>query len=105
LIARGLVRRDPNLEIFSETFGIYVLNKGREEEVRQYERESLGLWSSIRTPMFIIIVAFLLFVFGTQKDVMTVSTTLITAVTSGIPLMLKLVGTFSEQRSGAAERA
>ena len=105
LIARGLVRRDPNLELFSETFRVYVLSRGREEEVQQYQRESAGLWSSVRTPMFVIIIAFLLFLFGTQKDVLTVSTTLLTAITSGIPLILKLVGTVTERRGETAERA
>jgi len=103
-IARALVRRDPNLELFSETFRLYVLRAGSDEEL---DRNTAGLgstWDQIRVPMFIIIVTFLILLFGTQKDVLTVSTTLATGLTSGIPLVIKLVGMMTERRLETAER-
>ena len=104
VIARALVRRDPNLELFSETFRLYVLRAGSAEEL---DRRTAGLgsaWDQIRVPMFIIIVTFLILLFGTQKDVLTVSTTLATGLTSGIPLVIKLVGMVTERRLETAER-
>jgi hypothetical protein len=104
VIARALVRRHPNLELFSETFRLYVLRAGSVEQLDR-EVDKLGsTWDKVRVPMFIVIVTFLILLFGTQKDILTVSTTLATGLTSGIPLVIKLVGLVTERRLENAER-
>ena len=105
LIARALVRRDPNLELFSETFRLYVLNAGRSEELKEHAEAAGSVWNSIRVPMFIIIITFLLLLFSTQKDLLTVSTTLATVLTGGIPMLIKLIGLVTDRRLETAERA
>ena len=104
VIARALVRRDPNLELFSETFRLYVLRAGSAENL---DRAAAGLgsaWDSIRVPMFMIIGTFVILLFGTQKDVLDVSTTVVTGLTGGVPLVIKLVGLMTERRLETAER-
>jgi hypothetical protein len=106
LIARGLVRRDPNLGLFSETFRLYVLGAARRENVvgRAREQRPASTWDSLRVPFFVVIISFLLLLFTTQKDLMTTTTALATALTTGLPMAMKLLGVFTERRLGAAER-
>jgi hypothetical protein len=106
LIARGLVRRDPNLSLFSETFRLYVLAAARRENVvsRAREQRPASTWDSLRVPFFVVIISFLLLLFATQKDLMTTTTALATALTTGLPMAMKLLGVFTDRRVGAAER-
>jgi hypothetical protein len=106
LIARGLVRRDPNLEVFSETFRLYVIAAAQREDLVNRTRAELGdsTWDSLRLPFFIIIISFLLLLFATQKDMLTTTTAMATALTTGLPIIMKLIGVFTEKRMGT-ERA
>lgn len=107
LIARGLVRRDPNLELFSETFRLYVLEASQREDLVSRARAERGTstWDTLRLPFFIIIISFLLLLFATQKDLLTTTTALAAALTTGLPIIMKLIGVFSEKRMGGPDRA
>lgn len=100
LIARGLVRRDPNVELFSETFRLFVLEAARRENLaaRAHASRPASTWDSLRAPFFVVIVSFLLLLFVTQKDLMSTTTALATALTTGLPALMKLLGTFTERR-------
>jgi hypothetical protein len=105
LIARGLVRRNPNLELFSESFRLYVLDAAQRENIVTLAREKRGAstWDSLRLPFFVIIISFLLLLFATQKDMLTTTTALATALTTGLPVLMKLVGVFTERRADGKE--
>jgi hypothetical protein len=107
LIARGLVRRDPNISLFSETFRLYVLAAEQREHLVSRARAERGAstWDSLRLPFFVIIISFLLLLFATQKDLLTTTTALATALTTGLPIIMKLIGVFTEKRMGGPERA
>ncbi len=106
LIARGFVRRDPNLQLFSETFRRYVVSAARREDLVNRTRELRGAstWDALRVPFFVIIISVLLLLVTTQKDLMTTTTALATALTTGIPLMMKLIGAFTERRMETTEK-
>lgn len=106
LMARGLVRRNPNLALFSETFRLYVLAAAQREDVANRARAQHGpsTWDSLRVPFFIIITAFVLLLFATQKDLLTTTTALATALTTGLPVLMKLIGVFTERRMGTTDR-
>ena len=101
LMARGLVRRNPNLELFSESFRLSVLEAAERENIVTIARENRGAstWDSLRLPFFVIIISFLLLLFATQKDMLTTTTALATALTTGLPVLMKLIGAFAEKRS------
>lgn len=107
LIARGLVRRDPNLELFSETFRLYVLNAARREDLAGRARavRPASAWDRLRLPLFIVIMAFLALLFGTQKDLLSSTAALATGLTTGLPMLVKLIGVFTEKRLETAERS
>jgi hypothetical protein len=100
LIARGLVRREPSLELFSETFRLYVLSAAQKEELVSRSKAAMpaSTWDSLRVPLFVVIVSFLLLLFTTQKDLLTTTTALTAALTTGLPLIVKLMGVFTERR-------
>ncbi len=105
LMARGIVRRDPNLELFSETFRLYVLDAAKDEKLADRARQERppSTWDALRIPFFVVIVSFLLLLFATQKDLLTTTTTLATILTTGVPLLMKLLGVFTEQRLDAGK--
>ena len=105
LMARGLVRRNPNLELFSESFRLYVIDAAERENIVTLAREKRGAstWDSLRLPFFVIIISFLLLLFATQKDMLTTTTALATALTTGLPILMKLVGVFTERRADGKE--
>ena len=105
LIARGLVRRSPNLELFSESFRLYVLAAAPRENVVSRAREKRGTstWDTLRIPFFVIIISFVLLLFATQKDLLTTTTALAAALTTGLPILTKLVGVFTEKRTEGKE--
>ena len=51
-----------------------------------------------------IITSFMLLLFATQKDLLTTTTALATALTTGLPVLMKLIGVFTERRADG-ERA
>lgn len=106
LIARGLVRRDPNLELMSETFRLYVLGAAERQDLAAVARDidASSLWSELRVPIFIVILSMLLLLFATQKDLLTLTAGLTTAITTGLPVLAKLFGMFAERRMGALPR-
>jgi hypothetical protein len=72
----------------------------RENSSRSRERIAAPApLDSLRLPFFVIIISFLLPLFATQKDMLTTTTALATALTTGLPLLMKLVGAFAEKRS------
>jgi hypothetical protein len=106
LIARGLVRRNPNLELFSETFRLFVLAAAKREDlVRKARAEHSSTWDSLRVPFFVVIISFLLLLFATQKDLLTMTTAIATALTTGLPMIMKLVGTFADKWMDGVETA
>ncbi|HEX7137252.1 MAG TPA: hypothetical protein VF219_05380 [Vicinamibacterales bacterium] len=106
LMARGLVRRDPDLRLFSDTFRLYVLAAARRENIasRARARHGPSTWDALRVPFFVVIIAFVLLLFATQKDLLTTTTALATALGTGLPVLAKLVGVFTERRMDSPDR-
>ncbi len=100
LIARGLVRRSPNLELMSESFRLYVLAAAQQENLVEKVREiaNEGVWKTLRVPLFIVIISFLLLLFTTQKDLLTMTTGLAAALTTGIPVLVNFFGMITQRR-------
>lgn len=104
LLARGLVRRGPNLRVFNDTFRLYVLVSARREQIPVDSQEGPSAWDAIRLPLFVVIVSSLVIIFATQKDMLNLATGLVAALTTGLPAIVRLFGFFTERRAGAAEK-
>ena len=83
-----------------------MLAAARREDIAGRARAQHGpsTWDSLRIPFFVIIIAFVLLLLTTQKDLMATTTALAAALTTGLPVIAKLVGVFTERRMGSPDR-
>ena len=98
LIARGLVRRAPHVRVFSETFRRYVLEVADSQHLSAMEEQSTGLWSSLRVPIGLVTLTIAVIFFASQKDLLNVTTGVVTGLAAGLPALAKLVGLITERR-------
>ncbi|HXH41614.1 MAG TPA: hypothetical protein VNN08_23520, partial [Thermoanaerobaculia bacterium] len=98
LIARGLVRKAPNVRVFSETFRRYVLDQEGDAALVSIEEKSAGLWNSLRVPIGLVVLTVTVVFFASQKDLLNLTTTIVTGLAAGLPAIVKLVGMISERR-------
>lgn len=104
LLARGLVRRSPNLRLFNETFRRYVVAAARRDQVPVDAQDGASAWDMIRLPLFVVLVSVMIMIFATQKDLLNMTTGLVAALTTGVPAIVRLFGLFTERRTAAAEK-
>jgi hypothetical protein len=105
LMARGFIRRAPQLELFSETFRRYVLTAGRDDDLKHADTTRPSRWKDLRGALAILVVAFLLMLFATQKDLLSTAQGLATSLTASVPLIIKLLGLLGDRRGDAAARS
>jgi hypothetical protein len=90
LLELGLLRRDPDLQLFNRSFAQYVLHAERPEQIEKWENAVHdGTWESIRTPLafgFFLAIGFIAY---TQRALFETSVGLLTAVATGIPALLR----------------
>lgn len=103
LMARTLVRRDPNLRLFNETFRLFVLSAGRREALHVSQQTMPTAWENIRLPIFVVLLTIILLIFTTQKDLLNLTSTLATALATGLPAIVKLFGVLTERRIAAGD--
>ncbi|HJQ85700.1 MAG TPA: cache domain-containing protein [Candidatus Binatia bacterium] len=105
LLARGLLSRAPMLTIPSESLRRFVLGAESPETIAEWEqageRSSMEIIARL---LPIALVAGLVFVFATQRDVFNATTTIVGAAGSAIPLLLKLLGSFGKDQPAGASR-
>jgi hypothetical protein len=105
LLTRGLLTREPELRLFNDTFRLFVCN--REEDVRkQREIDPAGVttWDQLRIPLFIALLVVAGVFLGTQKELANATSAIVTALATGLPVIVKLIGTFTDRRLAAAQR-
>src|SRR5437773_12032616 len=101
-MARRLVRRDPQLALLSETFRRYVLAAGLEDDLKNAETRRPSRWKDLRGALGILVLAFVLMLFATQKDLLSTAQGLATSITASVPLIIKLLGILGDRRTDAA---
>jgi hypothetical protein len=101
LIARGLVRRGPSIRVFSETFRRYVLEVANSQRLTEMEEQSTGLWNSLRVPIALVTLTIAVIFFASQKDLLNMTTGIVTGLAAGLPAIAKLVGLITERRLDA----
>lgn len=106
LMGRGLIRRRPNLELLSESFRLFVLSAADREKLPELSRRisNESALAAFRTPALIVLASFFLLLFATQKDLMSVTVALATALTTGLPALAKVFGLIGERRGDPAPR-
>lgn len=100
LLARGLLRRDPQLRLMNETFRRFVLAQCATSALAlQLEQNLAGdAWNRFRVPFFAAIAVVLLFFFMTQRQTFDSTFAVIGGLAASLPAFLKTL-------SGLGDRA
>jgi hypothetical protein len=93
LMRRELIVRDDDVHLMNDSFRQFVLSVDHVALKAEHEQtaESGSSWQSLRGPLLVVMIAFVVFLFVTQRDVYTSSLALITALTTLIPAFFKLL--------------
>jgi hypothetical protein len=93
LMRRRLVRRAPRLEIASEGLRHFVLRAEDASTIARWEavdgRSGLETLGRI---IPVLLIGGLVFVFATQREIFNATTTIVTAATTALPLLLRILG-------------
>ncbi len=99
LLARGLLLRDPELRLFNTTFRLFVLSRAGEiRDACENDPGTRSTFDRIRLPLFVGILLVLGVVLGTQKEITQATSAIVTALATGLPMLVKLIGTFTDRR-------
>lgn len=99
LLARGLVRRDPQLRIMNETFRRFVLAHSETSTLARQLEHDLGgdAWSRLRVPFFAAVVVVLLFFFTTQRQMFDTTIAVVSGLVATLPAFMKMLSGFGEK--------
>jgi len=105
LISRGLLTRVPELRVFNDTFRLFVLCHATEvRKQREKDPEGISTWDQLKGPLFIGLLIMAAVFLGTQKELANATSAIITALATGLPAIVKVIGTFTDRRLAAAQR-
>jgi hypothetical protein len=94
LLARGLVKRDPDLRPVCRSFAEFVVSQRGEQEVRDWQKEQAdhAAWGWIRLPLaaaLAVVAGY--FLWSGRGDVLTAQLGVVSAVVAGAAPLLRLV--------------
>jgi len=91
LLAKGLLRKDPELRLMSESFQRFVLEPERRREVAALEKQAApSLWDRLRIPLATSGMLALLFLIVTQREALDSTVSMAIGVTTAVPTLVKL---------------
>jgi hypothetical protein len=104
LLARGLLRRDPQLRLMNETFRRFVVAQCATSALAQQLEQNLAgdAWNRFRVPFFAAIAVVLLFFFTTQRQTFDATIALVGGLAAGLPAFLKTLSGFGDRSSAKA---
>lgn len=97
LLAKGLLRKDPELRLMSESFRRFVLEPERRYEVAALEQQAMpSLWDRLRVPLAMSGTLALLFLVVTQREALDTTVSMAVGVTTAVPTLVKLTSLLSQ---------
>jgi hypothetical protein len=104
LLARGLIRREPQFRVMNETFRQYLLGHAAAFEV-ELPRGPRSTWDQVRRPIFAGVVSLAVLLFVTQQELFSAVNAAFLAVSGGVASFVKVVGLFDGRKSGSSTAA
>jgi len=101
LMVRGLVDRQPNFDVMNETFRRFVSARPFDEDVVGLETRR-STWDSVRVPFMLLVGATAAVFFTTQQEIFQQTVGVVTAVTTALPMLVKVVSLMSGKSSPTA---
>jgi hypothetical protein len=97
LLAAGLLRKDPELRLMSESFRRFVLEPERRREVAALEKQAApSLWDRLRIPLAMSGTLALLFLIVTQREALDTTMSMAIGVTTAVPTLVKLANVLAQ---------
>ena len=96
LLRRGLIVREQDVHLFNESFRRFVKSSERVSFVTEQDKEAQqgSLWQTLKVPILVVMVTITAFLFVTQQDLFSSSLALVTAITTLIPALFKVLSLF-----------
>lgn len=100
LVRKGLIIRDPGVQIFNESFRRFVASVEAPEHIRYWEQTDIkGGWASIRILFWAGLIGLVAFLLYTQRDLLQSGVALLTAVVGTVAGLLKVLDDLQKKRS------
>ena len=97
LLAAGLLRKDPELRLMSESFRRFVLEPERRHEVAALELQAApSLWDRLRVPLALSGTLALLFLVVTQREALDTTVSMALGVTTAVPTLVKITNLLAQ---------
>jgi hypothetical protein len=97
LLAKGLLRKDPELRLMNESFRRFVLGMERRHEVAALEAMAEpSIWDRVRMPLGFGAVAAIVFLVSTQREAFDVTLAMAAGVTTAVPTLVKLTNLLAQ---------
>jgi len=100
LMRRGLIVRTNDLHLMNESFRQFVKSANQLAVVSKIEEAAKrdSAWNTLKVPLLIVLIAITLFMFATQRDLYTSALAGLTALTSMIPAIFKVLSLFQKDQ-------
>lgn len=100
LMGRGLIKHSQELQFVPKGLERFVLNTGNQESVAAAEREAESpRWTSLPIALTVFVIAGLVVVLTSQKDVINYTTGILTTIAAAVPALLQLIAIFGGRAS------
>jgi hypothetical protein len=98
LLRKGLIVRDPDVHLMNESFRQFVKSDECTGDVTGCEEEAKkgSPWHIMKTPLLVALISVVLFLFITQRDLYTSWLAIMTAITTAIPALFKVLSLFQK---------
>ena len=97
LLARGLLRKDPELRLMNRSFRRFVLEEERHREVVVLESQAApSLWDRLRLPLGAGVLVGVTFLAATQREAFNATLTMATGLTGLVPMLMKLTSLLTQ---------
>jgi hypothetical protein len=97
LLARGLLRKDPELRVMNESFQRFILNSECNVEVAALERQAASsMWDRLRIPLGLAAVGSVVFLLTTQREAFDATVAMAAGVTTAVPTLMKLTAVLAQ---------
>ena len=101
LLARGLLRRDPELRLTNESFRRFVMAKAQPDTPpAEAAGESMANWHNMKGALWVLLTGVAAFLFLTQREVWNLVIGLATALMAGLNSLSQFSNLFKKDKAG-----
>jgi hypothetical protein len=101
LLARGLVRRDPQFRVLNETFRRYLVRHAEAAET-ELGADFRSVWDNVKGPLVAVVATAIIVLLVTQQGLFNATTNVVMGLSSGIPAFAKVVEFISGRKQAVA---